>query len=120
MKLYPKAEVIKESFSFLEELGFKVLTLETQQYGATVEFVGNGKKISLIFEYRDYFFSFLLYKRDDINYSDEAVGIDIIPFSLLENASKFGELQPNEIDGYEIALKNNVELLGSFLSTKNV
>lgn len=122
MKLYPGPEVIKESFSFLEELGFKVTTLKTGQHGvgAIVEFVGNGKKIHLNFEYKEYYFWFKFYHRDDINYSDEAVGKDIIPFSLLENASKFGELQPNEVDGYEIALKNNVELLRSFLSTKNV
>ena len=56
--IYPEAQIIKDSFSFLETLGFKVIRSESLNYGSYVEFKGNGMKIYLGFDFKSYAFSF--------------------------------------------------------------
>jgi hypothetical protein len=116
---YAKAQILKESFSFLENFGFKVSREESCNYGSYVEYKGNGIKIYLGFDYKSYAFSFDLYKNENLQYSDVAYGKDIIPFYAL--AKRFNleykceDLQPNIEDGYEMALKNNIKLLKSLI-----
>lgn len=116
--IYPEAQIIKDNFSFLEALGFKVIRSENLNYGSYVEFKGNGMKIYLGFDFKSYAFSFDLYKKEDLKYSDEAYGKDIVPFCLLDSSYSCDELQPNKKDGYEEALKKNVDLLKAYLKVK--
>ena len=116
--IYPEAQIIKDSFSFLETLGFKIIRSESLNYGSYVEFKGNGMKIYLGFDFKSYAFSFDLYKKEDLKYSDEAYGKDIVPFFSLDSSYNCDELQPNKKDGYEKALKKNVEILKGYLEIK--
>lgn len=118
--LYPDAKIIKDNFSFLEDFGFNVIKLESSKWGSDVVFKGNGIKIELSFDFRDYFFFFLLYKSDRLQYSDESVGKDIIPFGSLDSSYNYEELQPNKKNGYERALRNNSNLLKKYLKNKKI
>ena len=116
--LYADAQTLREKFSFLESLGFKVTREESLNYGAYVEFKGNGIKIYLGFDFKSYSFSFDIYKHEDLRYSDSAYGKEIIPFCSLAKAYdtnyNCNALQPNKQDGYDSALANNVSLLQRF------
>ncbi len=114
--IYPNAEIIKDSFSFLETLGFRVVRTESLNYGSYVEFKGNGMKIYLGFDFKSYSFSFDVYRNEELSYSDDAYGKDIIPFCSLNDSYSCEELQPNKENGYETALQNNVNLLKGYLN----
>jgi len=117
--IYATAKILRESFSFLEKVGFKLTQEESLNYGSYVEFTGNGLKIQLNFDFRDYYFYFLLFKSEDLKYSDEAVGNDIIPFYSLTSYYNRNDLQPNKENGYELALKKNVDLLKNYFNLGN-
>lgn len=116
---YPNASTLKESFLFLNDFDFKIIREESLSYGSYLEYKGNGLKIYLGFDFKDYRFSFDLYKKNDLKYSDIAYGISIIPFSDLATEIKTNyhcsELQPCKEKGYEDALKCNVILLKEYL-----
>lgn len=115
LKEYATAEQIKDVFNFLENYGLFLIREETLNYGAYVEYKGNGIKVYLGFDYKDYQFNFLIYKDENLKYSDAAYGNEIKPFCDL--AKKYdkdfdcNKLQPSLAEGYRQALNNNVELL---------
>ena len=113
--IYPDANVLKDYFSFLEKSGFTVTRADSFSYGSYVEFKGNGMKVYLGFDFKGYTFYFDLYKDENLAYSDDEYGKNIIPFSSLDNSHTINELQPNRSKGYEIALKNNVEVLKKYM-----
>jgi hypothetical protein len=113
---YPEAQIIIDSFSFLEELGYILTRSESLNYGSYVEFKGNGIRIYLGFDFKDYYFYFNIYNNENLKYSEDSFGKDIIPFSLLDSTFRIDELQPNREIGYEAALLNNAILLKSYLA----
>ena len=58
---YAEVQIIIDSFSFLEELGFVLTRSESLNYGSYVEFKGKGIKIYLGFDFKDYYFYFDIY-----------------------------------------------------------
>jgi len=115
---YLEADQIVNKFNFLLDEGFTVIREETLNYGAYVELKGNGIKIYLGFEFMTYTFYFYIYKFEDLQYSDSAYGKEIITFCHL--AKKYNHeydcsnLQPNEKDGCECAMDNNVNVLKKY------
>ncbi len=115
---YLKADQIVNKFNFLIDEGFSITKEETLNYGAYVEYKGNGIKIYLGFEFKSYTFYFDIYKSEALSYIDSAYGKEIISFCQL--VKKYNQeydcsnLQPNEKDGYEIAMENNVNVLKKY------
>ncbi|RNC79846.1 MAG: hypothetical protein ED557_11960 [Balneola sp.] len=115
---YANTQIMKQSFSFLGDLGFEISREENLNYGSYLEFIGNGLKIYLAFEFKSYTFSFDIYKGENSKYSDSAYGNDIISFCSL--AKKYNStydcetLQPDN-SGYKNALMNNVNVLRKYI-----
>lgn len=115
---YASVKEIKSEFNFLLDLGFSLVREEDLKFGSYVEFVGNGIKIYLGFDFKNYNFLFDIYKGEDLKYSDEAYGILIKPF--YEIVKKYnlnfsiGELQPSKTEGYKNALHKNAVLLEKY------
>lgn len=106
---------IKEVFNFLtNEYGFKIIREESLNYGSYVDYVGNGIKISLGFDFKDYYFYFLIYKGEETEYSDAEYGKSIksIEDLVLKNCPNYNieDLQPNYAKGYSEALELNAKL----------
>jgi len=116
---YPNASILKEYFSFLNEYYFEVVREDSLNYGSYVEYKGNGLKIYLGFEFKEYDFSFDLYKSDNLKYSDAAYGKEIISFCNLAKEMEIdydcSKLQPDIEKGYREALLNNVKVLKEYL-----
>lgn len=112
------ADVIKEAFLFLEGYGLALTNEDTKNYGAYVAFKGNGVRVDLGFDYRDYSFYFYIYKGEDLGYTPFDDGKNIKSFCAL--AKKYsidydcGKLQPVYKQGYQEALVNNVMLLKQY------
>jgi hypothetical protein len=116
---YATAKELKETFNFIiEDYNFKIIKEESLNYGSYVDFIGNGIKLSLGFDFKDYYFYFLIYKGENTKYSDDAYGKEIITFcdlALKYNIQFDCEcLQPNTIDGYKNALTCNAQLLKDY------
>jgi len=115
---YAKAEEIKNRFHFLENIGFVLTREETLNYGSYVEYKGNGIKVYLGFDYKGYSFNFLLFRGEDLKYSDESYGNEIKSFCDLFKKYDLEleciSLNPNYINGYEQALNNNAMLLEKY------
>jgi hypothetical protein len=115
---YATADEIKNKFLFLKEYGFELSREETKNYGSYVEFKGNGIKIYLSFDYRDYFLYFLIIRGEETKYPNDNDNENIKSFCDL--AKKYNAdyncntLQPNYDEGYGKALNNNVTLLEKY------
>lgn len=109
------ADELRDKFDFLLEYGLTLVRKETLNFGAYVAYKGNGVRVELGFDYRDYFFYFKIFKGENLKYSDAAFGKEIRSFCDL--AEKYDpnydceKLQPNYQSGYEEALENNILLI---------
>ncbi len=112
------AHKIKTQFTFLEEWGLKLVREDTSNYGAYLEYVGNGVKVSFGFDYRDYYFYFYILKGENREYSDDEYGKNIGSVNdlvlLYEPNFDLSKLQPDYEIGYEKALELNAKILKKY------
>jgi hypothetical protein len=117
LREYANTNVIKQEFRFLEEIyNLKIINESNLNYGAYLDYVGNGIKISLGFDYKDYFFYFYIFKGENTKYTDQddANQKTFYDLALKENKNfDFTSLQPNN-EGYLDALKNNASILQKY------
>lgn len=99
-RTFAKTDEIKSLFHFLEkDFNFKIQREENLSYASIIEYVGNGRKVSLIFEIKDYYFYFLIFNGEETKYSDKEYGnkFNSVSNLILKYLPEFNiqELQPS-------------------------
>jgi hypothetical protein len=116
MDKYAKVEDLEQAFNFLtNEFGYSILEKQDSNLGPVLVYIKDELRISLYFDYRDYFFSFSLIKGENTLYPNDNDCKNIKTFwdlaSYYNPNFDLNKLNPNEKTGYSEALKLNAELL---------
>lgn len=115
---YAKADKISEMFSFVIDYGLKLEREETLKYGSYVEYVGNGIRLYLGFDFKDYFFYFNFIRGENTKYPNDNDQENIktfwdLAYKYVPNLN-IEELKPDEEEGYFEALTLNADLLNKY------
>jgi hypothetical protein len=113
-----KSDTLIKEFEFLKEKGFKVIQNNDCNMGSSVEFTNNLIRIHLFFDYREFFYYFIIIRGKDTKYPNDNDQENIKTFwdlAIKQNHNfDLEKLKPNKEIGSKKALKENAELLKKY------
>jgi hypothetical protein len=118
MSNYFQSDKIIETFNFLIQKGYKVVSQNDTNMGTSVEFSNENIRLHLSFDYRDYYFYFSIIKGKDTKYPNDIDNKNIKTF--LDIGEKYvpnfspENLFPSESNSSIIALEKNAQLLEKY------
>jgi hypothetical protein len=113
-------EKLKQEFSFLvSNFGFELITDESKNFGCKLEYEFGEIRLYLFYDFRENFFNFCFVRGSKTKVPNDNDPKNIKTFFQVFNRYEpeltLNSIEPNS-EGYELALKRNVELLKKYSS----